>query len=143
MKTLRLIAALAAPLLLAQPAAAADNYPSKPVKIIVPYQAGQGTDVAARYLAEGRSIILAAAEGELGLQEQLVPGHQPVADRRLNRLADGRLEVVLALVGGVDAAEPLPQREGGEPLGLVLLPRGPVQEPGNRYPVDGERAVGR
>jgi len=52
MKTLRLIAALAVPLLFAQPAAAADSYPSKPVKIIVPYQAGQGTDVAARYLAE-------------------------------------------------------------------------------------------
>ena len=52
MKTIRLIAALAAPLLFAQPASAADSYPSKPVKIIVPYQAGQGTDVAARYLAE-------------------------------------------------------------------------------------------
>jgi tripartite-type tricarboxylate transporter receptor subunit TctC len=51
MKTLRLIAALAAPLLFAQPAAA-DSYPSKPVRIIVPYQAGQGTDVAGRYLAE-------------------------------------------------------------------------------------------
>ena len=50
MKTIRLIAALAAPLLFAQPAWAADSYPSKPVKIIVPYQAGQGTDVAARYL---------------------------------------------------------------------------------------------
>lgn len=52
MKTISLIAALAAPLLFAQPASAADSYPSKPVKIIVPYQAGQGTDVAARYLAE-------------------------------------------------------------------------------------------
>jgi len=38
MKTLRLIAALAAPLLFAQPAAA-DSYPSKPVKIIVPWPA--------------------------------------------------------------------------------------------------------
>jgi tripartite-type tricarboxylate transporter receptor subunit TctC len=32
--------------------AAAQNYPAKPVRIIVPYQAGQGTDVAARYLAD-------------------------------------------------------------------------------------------
>ncbi|MCW0209449.1 MAG: tripartite tricarboxylate transporter substrate binding protein [Achromobacter sp.] len=52
MKTLRLIAALAAYALFAQPVAAADSYPVKPVRIIVPYQAGQGTDVAARYLAE-------------------------------------------------------------------------------------------
>lgn len=52
MKSLRLIAALAASLLCTQPVAAADNYPSKPVRIIVPYQAGQGTDVAARYLSD-------------------------------------------------------------------------------------------
>jgi len=52
MKSLRLIAALAATLLCTQPVAAADNYPSKPVRIIVPYQAGQGTDVAARYLSD-------------------------------------------------------------------------------------------
>ncbi|MBN8990057.1 MAG: tripartite tricarboxylate transporter substrate binding protein [Rhizobiales bacterium] len=30
----------------------AQNYPSKPVRIIVPYQAGQGTDVVARYFAD-------------------------------------------------------------------------------------------
>jgi tripartite-type tricarboxylate transporter receptor subunit TctC len=30
----------------------AQGYPSKPVRIIVPYQAGQGTDVVARYLAD-------------------------------------------------------------------------------------------
>ncbi|WMD20001.1 tripartite tricarboxylate transporter substrate binding protein [Achromobacter seleniivolatilans] len=52
MKTLRLIAALAASALCAPLAAAADAYPTKPVRIIVPYQAGQGTDVAGRYLAE-------------------------------------------------------------------------------------------
>jgi tripartite-type tricarboxylate transporter receptor subunit TctC len=33
-------------------AATAETWPAKPVKIIVPYQAGQGTDVAARYFAE-------------------------------------------------------------------------------------------
>ena len=32
--------------------AAAQTYPSKPVRLIVPYQAGQGTDVAARFFAE-------------------------------------------------------------------------------------------
>ena len=32
--------------------AAAQTYPNKPVRLVVPYQAGQGTDVAARLIAE-------------------------------------------------------------------------------------------
>ena len=39
-------------------AATAQTYPAKTVKIIVPYQAGQGTDVAARYFAEQLSKSL-------------------------------------------------------------------------------------
>jgi tripartite-type tricarboxylate transporter receptor subunit TctC len=39
-------------------AAQAQTYPTRPVKIIVPYQAGQGTDVAARYFAEHLSKAL-------------------------------------------------------------------------------------
>ena len=39
-------------------AATAQTYPTKTVKIIVPYQAGQGTDVAARYFAEQLSKSL-------------------------------------------------------------------------------------
>ncbi len=38
--------------------ATAQTYPARPVKIIVPYQAGQGTDVAARYLADQLSKSL-------------------------------------------------------------------------------------
>ena len=78
MKPLRLIAALAASLLFTQPAAAADKYPSKPVRVIVPYQAGQGTDVAGRYLAEylakslGQAFIVEnrpGAGGNIGTSE--------------------------------------------------------------------------
>ena len=36
----------------------AQAYPTRPVKIIVPYQAGQGTDVVARYLADHLSRTL-------------------------------------------------------------------------------------
>src|SRR5215510_11671940 len=39
-------------------ASVAQTYPTKPVRIIVPYQAGQGTDVVARYLAEHLSRTL-------------------------------------------------------------------------------------
>jgi tripartite-type tricarboxylate transporter receptor subunit TctC len=41
-------------------AALADDYPSKPVKIVVAYPAGQGTDVVTRYMAER----LTAATGQ-------------------------------------------------------------------------------
>jgi tripartite-type tricarboxylate transporter receptor subunit TctC len=46
-----MVLGLIAALLLALPAAA-QTYPTKPVRFVVPYQAGQGTDVAARLFAE-------------------------------------------------------------------------------------------
>lgn len=49
------ILAFLATIVMALPAAwpsAAQTYPNKPVRVVVPYQAGQGTDVAARYFAE-------------------------------------------------------------------------------------------
>lgn len=64
-------------LLFAGSAIAADNYPSKPVRIIVPYQAGQGTDIATRYFADhlskvfGQSFIvenIGGAGGVIGTQ---------------------------------------------------------------------------
>ena len=45
-------AAVAVALLATASLALAQAYPSKPVRIVVAYQAGQGTDVATRYLAE-------------------------------------------------------------------------------------------
>ena len=57
---------------------AAQGYPTKPVRIIVPYQAGQGTDVATRYLAEhlaralGQPVVVenrAGAGGNIGASE--------------------------------------------------------------------------
>ncbi len=56
-------------------AAVAQPYPSRPIKIIVAYAAGQGTDIATRYLAEqisrdiGQPIVIenrAGAGGSLG-----------------------------------------------------------------------------
>ena len=77
MKILSLLAALAASAMIVPPASA-DSYPSKPVRIIVPYQSGQGTDVAARYLAEylakslGQAFIVEnrpGAGGNIGAAE--------------------------------------------------------------------------
>jgi len=63
--------------LLTAPAAWAQHYPSKPIKIIVAYPAGQGTDIATRYLAEqmakdlGQPIVIdnrPGAGGNLGTE---------------------------------------------------------------------------
>lgn len=63
--------------LLTAPAAWAQLYPSKPIKIIVAYPAGQGTDIATRYLAEqmakdlGQPIVIdnrPGAGGNLGTE---------------------------------------------------------------------------
>jgi len=57
--------------------AGAQSYPSRPVRIIVPYPAGQGTDVATRYVAEvlsrslGQNVLVdnrPGAGGNIGTQ---------------------------------------------------------------------------
>ena len=57
MKLLKTIGAALIALAVA-PNVAAQGYPNKPVRIIVAYQAGQGTDVATRYIAEQLSKSL-------------------------------------------------------------------------------------
>jgi tripartite-type tricarboxylate transporter receptor subunit TctC len=52
LKILRLTAFTLLPLVLAQPASAADSYPSRTVKLIVPFGAGGPADVYARILAQ-------------------------------------------------------------------------------------------
>src|SRR3954453_16671026 len=58
--------------------ATAQTYPARPVRIIVPYQAGQGTDVVARYFAEHLSRTMgqrfyienkAGAGGNIGTEQ--------------------------------------------------------------------------
>ena len=73
-KTLRLIATLATALVLG-PAAMAQAYPSKPVKIIVPFSPGTAADIVARRLGTrlsemwGQGVVienLAGAGGNIG-----------------------------------------------------------------------------
>ncbi|HVL58543.1 MAG TPA: tripartite tricarboxylate transporter substrate binding protein [Burkholderiaceae bacterium] len=67
-----LVAAAAAPAAYAQSAAGAQDWPNRPVRILVAYQAGQGTDVATRYFAEhltrafGQSFIVENRPGAGG-----------------------------------------------------------------------------
>ena len=57
LRSIAYAAALVGGLALGHPAGA-QTWPSKPIKIVVPYQAGQGTDVGARYFAEQLSKAL-------------------------------------------------------------------------------------
>ncbi len=77
MKFRHLVAAFAATLAIS-PVAMAQGYPNKTVKIIVPYQPGQGTDVATRFLADhltkatGQTFYVenkAGAGGNIGTAE--------------------------------------------------------------------------
>ncbi|HSW16855.1 MAG TPA: tripartite tricarboxylate transporter substrate binding protein [Ramlibacter sp.] len=76
MRLLKVLAA-AAWALAASTSATAQAYPTKPIRIIVAYQAGQGTDIATRYLADqmskdlGQAIIIdnrPGAGGNLGTE---------------------------------------------------------------------------
>ncbi len=69
------MAAIAALLALAGPASAQDNFPNRPVKIIVPFSVGSAADIVARRLAQGLSELwgqgvvvedVAGAAGNIG-----------------------------------------------------------------------------
>lgn len=60
--------------LAAKEAAHAQNYPTRPIKLIVPYPAGGGTDIAARWVAQKLSMSLG---------KQLVVDNRPGANGNL------------------------------------------------------------
>jgi len=75
--SLKKLTLASAALMFAGSVLAAGNYPSKPVRIIVPYPAGQGTDIATRYFADhlsktfGQTFIVenvGGAGGVIGTQ---------------------------------------------------------------------------
>ncbi len=123
--------ALAAPVL-------ADGYPARPIKLVVPYAAGQGTDVAARHLVEriarelGGTIIVdnrAGAGGNIG--SQLV-AKAPADGYTLLMGTNGTHAAAAFLYAapGFDAEtdfEPI-ALTGALPLAIVTRPDNPIDD---------------
>ena len=117
---------------LAAAGAAAQPYPSRPVRIVVPYPAGQGTDVATRYVAEqlsravGQNFVVENRPGAGGNIGSLFVARAP---------ADGH--TLLMGTNGTHAAAPFLHPNLGyepladfEPIALIgLLPMAIVTTP--------------
>ncbi len=73
--------------------AVAQNFPEKPITLIVPWSAGGGTDVAMRSLAEvtakhlGQRVVIENRAGASGTHRPVINGKKCAAGR-LHRLAD-------------------------------------------------------
>src|SRR5207245_2999469 len=76
----------------------------------------------------GQPMVLTLLIRALRLQEETLARDDARAVGRGEPLANGGLDVVPPLVGGVDAPEAHAKRELGEDLRAVFLPRGAVEE---------------
>jgi hypothetical protein len=79
-------------------------------------------------------VILTVAERELRLEEEIVACNRILVQDGGNGPADRSFVIMLPLVGGVDPPKSFPQCEQCQPLRLVLLPRGSIEESGMRTP---------
>ena len=76
----------------------------------------------------GEPVILPVDEGELGLEEQRLAGAAAGRHELLHGLSHRGLQVVPALIGGVDGAEARAERPQRQLRGAIFLPRRTVDE---------------
>ena len=76
-------------------------------------------------------MVLTAPVGELGLEEEVFAPQLAGIEGRSQRQPDPGLEVVAALVGGINRPEAGRQSQLGEGLGPVFLPGGAIEEVGD------------
>ena len=83
MKANRFVSTVACALLCAGAAFAQDNYPSKPIRMLVGYPPGSGTDVLARLLGQkmsaglGQGVVIDNRAGAAGILASEVLAHSP------------------------------------------------------------------
>lgn len=106
----RVLASLALMFAVAMPASAADNYPSRPITLIVPWAAGGGTDAVAR-------IIGSLLEKELGQPVNVVNrtggngvvGHAAMASAAPDGYTLGMITVDIAMLHWVGLSQLTPR----------------------------------
>jgi tripartite-type tricarboxylate transporter receptor subunit TctC len=109
-RTIRLLAMLAAALL--PPAASAqDNYPSRPITLVVPYAAGGGNDVMARIVGDKMSKTL----GQQVVIENRPGAGGSTATRQVARAAPDGYTLVLGGSGSLAVNPTLYQNVGYDP----------------------------
>ncbi len=94
MRTVKLFVALAAALLAAAPAAAQD-YPQRPITIIVPFAAGGPTDVLARFLSDHMSRSL----GQAVIVEDVTGAGGTIGSTRAAKAAPDGYTLVMGNIG--------------------------------------------
>ena len=83
MKAIRFVSGVACALLCAGAAFAQDNYPTKPIRMLVGYPPGSGTDVLARLLGQkmsaglGQGVVIDNRAGAAGILASEVLAHSP------------------------------------------------------------------
>lgn len=115
----------------------ADGYPSKPVKIIVAYAAGQGTDIATRYLAEqlskelGQPFVVENKGGAGGNVGTELAKHAP-ADGYTLTMGTNATHVLNQFLYSKLAFDPVADFEpvalvGTFPMVIAVRPDSPIQ----------------
>src|SRR6185312_6504665 len=112
LKSVKLLAGLAALLTLCSAPGRADDYPTRPITIIVPFSAGGGADVIARIIADGLDKQL----GQRVIIENVTGAGGTTAVRRAAQAAPDGYTMVTVTPGTHAAAPAMYKNLGYDPV---------------------------
>jgi len=76
----------------------------------------------------GQPMILSTLISEFGLQKKIRPRHRPRSIRRSQSLSNSDLEIMLPLIGRIDATKPGAHSQFRESSRAVLLPGSSIKK---------------